>query len=487
MGLKCSYELTGCDFALFRWTSPATLTTVSEQKSVRAAHAPKGIPMSHHSTRRDLLKSAAAISAGTWCGVTSWAAPSSANEKLNVAFVGVAGRGARNLAALGPLVNVAALCDVDSQRLTAASAEHPNATKWADFRTMLEQQSDIDAVSISTPDHTHACIAVSAMRAGKHVYCEKPLAHSVYEARLMAETAAKAGVVTQMGQQRHGDPRLRTAVEMIRAGIIGEVSEVHIWSGKNVNWSAGDRPANVDPVPDWLNWELWLGPSPRRPYVKDAYAHRNWRSWWNFGTGNLGDMGCHLFDCAYWALNLDFPTKITAEGPPVHPEGAPDGLTCRFEFPARGFRPDLPITWYDGTHSPPWETIEGVKVLPPQGTLFVGEKGKLLFPHNEPIELILDGKSVEFNAPKQTIPRVEGQNPNHAEWVNAIHGSGTALSNFAYSGRLTEVVQSGVVAYRAGQTLEWDGLNMKALNCDTTALVRPQFRKPWADVLSSRE
>ncbi len=440
--------------------------------------------MTHQPTRRGILKSAAALGAGVWLGTSSRAASTAANGKLNVAFVGVAGRGARNLAALAPLVNVAALCDVDSQRLTAAASEHSQASKWSDFREMLDQQSDLDAVSISTPDHLHACIAVSAMRLGKHVYCEKPLAHSVYEARLMAETAATAGVVTQMGQQRHGDPRLRTAVEMIQAGMIGQVSEVHIWSGKNVSWSAGDRPSQSDPVPEWLDWELWLGPSPHRPYVTDAYAHRNWRSWWDFGSGNLGDMGCHLFDCAYWALGLDFPTKIDAHGPPVHAESAPEGLTCRYEFPARGDRPAIPLTWYDGTHSPPWQTIEGVKVVPEQATLFMGEKGKLLFPHNEPIELILGGKSVSFTPPEQTIPRVDGENPNHAEWVNAIHGNSKSLSNFGYSGRLTEVVQAGVVAYRSGQPLQWDGPNMRARNfAEAAVLIHPQFRKLWAEGL----
>ncbi len=441
--------------------------------------------MTYQPTRRELIRTAAVIGAGAWCGTSLQGASKSANGKLNVAFIGVAGRGARNLDALAPLVNVAALCDVDSQRLAAAANDHRDATKWTNFLEMLDQQSDLDAVSISTPDHLHACIAVSAMRSGKHVYCEKPLAHSVFEARLMAETATKAGLVTQMGQQRHGDPQLRTAVEMIQAGMIGEVSEVHIWSGKGVNWTAGDRPTKSDPVPEWLDWELWLGPAPRRPYVVDAYAHRNWRSWWDFGSGNLGDMGCHLFDCAYWALGLDFPTKIVAQGPTVHAESAPEGMTCHYEFPANGDRRAIPLTWYDGTHSPPWKSIEGIKVLPEQGTLFVGEEGKLLFPHNEPIELIQGGKSIAFTPPEQTIPRVDNENPNHAEWVNAIGGDCTALSNFAYSGRLTEVVQAGVVAYRAGQPIEWDGPNMTARNnVDASAFIHPQFRAPWGEVLS---
>lgn len=440
--------------------------------------------MTRDLSRRNILKSAGAVGAGCWLGSPSQAAPLAANEQLNVAFVGVAGRGARNLAALSPLVNVAALCDVDSQRLDAAAAEHPDAKKWTDFREMLDQHPDLDAVSISTPDHTHATVAVSAMRAGKHVYCEKPLAHSVYEARLMSKVAAEMNVATQMGQQRHGDPRMRTAVEMVQSGMIGTVSEVHIWSGKNVNWTQGDRPAESHAVPEWLDWELWLGPSPRRPYVKDVYAHRNWRGWWDFGTGNLGDMGCHLFDCAYWSLGLEFPNKVRAEGPPVHAEGAPNGLTCHYEFPARGDRPPVKLTWYDGKHSPPWEAIAGVKKMPPQGTLFVGKKGKLLFPHNAPIELIVNDKSIEFTAPEQTIPRVAGKNPNHAEWVNAIRDGAKSLSDFAYAGRLTEVVQTGVVAYRTGESLDWDGANMKATNCDASQFVKPEFREGWAKVLS---
>lgn len=441
--------------------------------------------MTHQRTRRDFLKATAAAGIGAWSGSALQAASTSANEQLNVAFVGVAGRGARNLAALAPMVNVAALCDVDSQRLSAAAADYTNARTWGDFREMLDQQPDLDAVSISTPDHWHAAIAISAMRLGKHVYCEKPLAQSIYEARLMAKMAAETGVITQMGNQRHGEGRLRTAVEMIRAGMIGDVSEVHVWSGKSLSFSPGDRPTTVDPVPDWLNWDLWLGPAPHRPYHKDTYAHFNWRGWWDFGTGNLGDMGCHLFDCAYWALGLEFPSTIQAEGPPVHPDSSPNGLTCRYEFPSRGGRPPVTLTWYDGKHAPPWETIEGVKNLPDQGTLIIGKKGNLLFPHNEPIELIVKGRSISFTPPEQTLPRVAGENPNHAEWVNAIRGDAKTFSNFAYAGRLTEVVKAGVVTYRSGQPIDWDGPNMKATNCDAAdALIRPKFRKPWDEILS---
>tara|TARA_R110002049_G_scaffold4601_6_gene32863 strand:- start:43338 stop:44669 length:1332 start_codon:yes stop_codon:yes gene_type:complete len=440
-------------------------------------------------TRRRFLKSAAAgVVAGTGIAGSRWpaaAAPRSANEQLNVAFIGVAGRGVRNLDALSPMVNVAALCDVDRQRLAAASANHTSASTWTNFREMLSEQSDIDAVSISTPDHWHACIGIEAMRAGKHVYCEKPLARSIVEARRMAEVAAEEGVVTQMGNQRHADERLRTVVEMVKAGVIGDVDEVHIWSGKGRSFSPGDRPQGSDPVPEWLDWNLWLGPSPERPYVKDAYAHFDWRGWWDFGGGNLGDMGCHLFDCAYWALDLDFPSKITTDGPAPHPESTPAGLACHYEFPARGDKPPVSIMWYDGTKAPPWKTIAGVKNMPPQGTLLIGKKGKILFPHNEPVELIVDGKSIGFDPPAQTIPRVDAVNPNHAEWVHAIRGEAKSLSNFAYAGRLTEVVLAGTVAHRAGQSIDWDGPNMRATNCPAAdKFIKPTFRQPWAQTLS---
>ena len=440
--------------------------------------------MNNKTTRRDFVTKAATISTGVWAaGLSSTTRAASPNETLNVAVIGAEGRGAKNRDAVAKTENIVALCDVDSLRLGQASEKYPNAKTYVDFRKMLEQK-DIDAVVVATPDHTHAVCAIAAMQLGKHVYCEKPLAHSVYESRVMSETAAKQNVVTQMGNQSHATDRLRRVVEMTRAGVIGHVREVFVWSNKS--WSGGDRPTETHPVPKHLDWDLWLGPAPFRPYhdrsqgsKKATYAPFYWRGWWDFGTGNFGDMACHLFDAPYWALDLGYPTSVDAIGPPVHSEGSPPWVTVRYEFPARGDQPPVRLTWSDGVTGPPLASVDGVE-LPAQGSLMIGDKGKLLFPHTRgDIRLLPEERFADTTLPEPTLARPQDES-QHAEWIAGIKTGSKVFADFDYGAQLTEVIMAGVVAYRRGQALEWDGPNMKATNCpDADSLIRPEFRKGW--------
>ncbi|REJ70952.1 MAG: gfo/Idh/MocA family oxidoreductase [Planctomycetota bacterium] len=426
-------------------------------------------------TRRQFIQRASAVSVGAWiaAGTPVWSEARSANEKLDVGVIGAGGRGRSNLNAVGETENIVALCDVDSERLAQSAADYSTAATYSDYRAMLDEEK-LDAVIVSTPDHTHAPAAVAAMQSGRHVYCEKPLAHSVYEARRMAEVARETGVVTQMGNQSHATDRLRRVVEIVRSGQLGPVHEVICWSNKQ--FSGGDRPTESPPVPPTLDWNLWLGPAAERPYHPD-YLPFTWRGWWDFGSGNFGDMGCHIIDAPCWALELDYPTSILAAGPPPHVASSPTALVVRYEFPARGERPPVRLTWYDGSWAPPYEMIDDVE-LPAQGSLIMGEEGQLLFPHTK-------GDTVLF--PRQRFADLESPEPmfsrpahHHAEWIEACKGRGETLSNFEYGGRMTEFILAGVVAYRMGRVLEWDGPNMTATNCpEADALIKPPMRKGW--------
>ncbi len=431
------------------------------------------MPLAH--TRREFLKHSSSIGIGAWLAAASpvWAEDRSANEKLNVGVIGADGRGAANLAAVAETENIVALCDVDEARLEKAAEKHGAAAKYADFRRMLDAER-LDAVVVSTPDHTHAVAAVAAMQRGLAVYCEKPLAHSVYEARAMADAARQYGVVTQMGNQSHATDRLRKVVEIVRSGLLGPIHQVVCWSNKQ--FSGGDRPRETPPVPDTLDWDLWLGPAPERPY-HPTYVPHYWRGWWDFGSGNFGDMGCHIIDAPYWALELDYPATILAGGPPPHAESSPTSLVVRYQFPARGDQPPVMLTWYDGEWAPPYEMVDDVP-LPAQGSLIMGETGQLLFPHiSGAIRLFPQERFADVKLPDPTLPRPAHQ---YAEWIEACKGRGGALSDFAYGGRMTEMIMAGVVSYRVGKKLAWDGPNMRATNCpEADMLIRPTFRAGW--------
>lgn len=423
-------------------------------------------------TRRAFLKRTSAIGIGAWIA-TGGATAGSANDKLNVGFIGANGRGARNLAAVAETENVVALADVDQLRLAESADRHPAATCYADFRRMLDTEN-LDAVVVSTPDHTHAPAAIAAMQSGHHVYCEKPLAHSVYEARRMAEVAEETGAVTQMGNQSHATDRLRSVIEIVRSGALGPVHQVICWSNKQ--FSGGDRPTERPSVPESLNWDLWLGPAPERPY-HPSYVPFYWRGWWDFGSGNFGDMGCHIIDAPYWALDLEYPTSILAAGPPPHAESSPGAMVVRYEFPERQGEPPVSLTWYDGEWAPPYEQIDDAP-LPNQGSIIFGEHGQLLFPHvRGDIGLFPRERFAGFELPEPMLPRPEH---HHAEWIAACKGQGEPQSNFAYGGRLTEVILAGVVAYRLGKRLDWDGPAMRATNApEAEFLIRPEMRPGW--------
>jgi predicted dehydrogenase len=396
----------------------------------------------------------------------------SPNEKLNVAVIGIAGRGAGNLEGVSG-ENVVALCDIDENNLQAAAKSFPKAQLHVDFRKMLqEMDKQIDAVVVSTPDHTHAPASAMAMTMGKHCYCEKPLTHSVWEAREIEKLAAAQKVATQMGTQIHATDNYRRVVELVEAGAIGPVEEVHVWCGKG--WGGGTRPTDTPPVPANLHWDLWLGPAPERPY-HPCYVPANWRRWWDFGNGTLGDMACHYMDLPFWALKLRHPTTIEAEGAPVDKETAPMALVVRYEFPARQNLPAVKLSWYDGTNRPP---ILAEQKLPEwgAGVLFVGKDGMLLADY-ERRQLYPEAKYAGYQPPQPTIPKSVG---HHQEWINACKTGSPTTCNFDYSGALSEAVLLGNVAYRAGGKLVWDAENLKATNCPAVdALIRRQYRPGW--------
>jgi predicted dehydrogenase len=429
--------------------------------------------MKSHWNRRQLLGQAAV--AGTAAALGRLPArpllAASPNEKLNIAYIGCGGRGADNLASLAG-ENVVALCDPDENRAAPTFQRFPKAPKFRDFRKMLaEMDKQIDAVVVSTPNHIHAPASVTAMRMGKHCYCEKPLTHSVYEARVAAQVAAEKKVATQMGTQIHASSNYRRALELVQSGAIGAVRECDVWTRDSEG--GGDRPKQTPPVPPTLDWDLWLGPAPFRPY-HPCYLPRQWHFWWDFGGGVLGNVGCHFMDLPSWALKLRHPSSIEAQGPPVHPETTPRMLAVRYEFPARGDLPPVRLTWYHGQMSPRVKTDK----VPAwdYGFLFIGEKGMLLADYNRRV-LLPEGKFAGFEPPKPTIPESTG---HWKEWVAACKTGSPTGCNFDCAGALTETMLLGNVAYRAGRKLQWDAANLKATNCpEADGLIRREYRKGW--------
>jgi predicted dehydrogenase len=420
----------------------------------------------------------------------------SPNEKLNIAGIGVGGMGRSNLKQCAA-ENIVALCDVDEDYAAKTFKEYPNAKVYRDYREMLEKQKDIDAIIIATPDHTHAVIAMAAMRAGKHVYVQKPLAYSVYEARKLTEAAREHKVVTQMGNQGHSGDGTRQVCEWIWAGVIGTVREVDAWTNRPV-WPQGievERPKETPPVPKGLDWDRWLGPAPQRPY-HPAYVPGNWRAWCDFGTGSLGDLGCHILDAAFWAMKLKYPASVEGcistywhdlwkKTEPRH-ETFPRSTIVRYQFPARGEMPALKLTWWDGGMMPARpDILEPDEELGDSdgGLVFRGDKGVLIcgcYGRNPRVfpETLRSGLE---SIPK-TIDRIPGGQGGHEkDWVRACKGGNPASSNFDYSGPLSETVLMGNLAVRfPNQQLNWDGENMKVKNCkDANAFVHRKYREGW--------
>jgi predicted dehydrogenase len=429
-------------------------------------------------TRRDFTKGALLVGAGVWVtGTEARAAGKSPNEKLNVGVIGVGGRGGANLDAVKG-ENVVALCDIDDGALNGAAAGFPSAAKYSDWRKLLDR-NDLDAVVVSTPDHHHAFATVRALRQGLHVYCEKPLTRTISEARAVAKAAREAKVATQMGTQGHSMDGSRRNVELLQSGVIGAVREVHAWTDRPI-WPQGiDRPTGSSVPPSSVHWDLWLGPAPERPFVEKVYHPFAWRGWWDFGTGALGDMACHILDVSYWSLKLDAPTSVEAQVSGISPESAPKWSIITWQFPQRGDLAPTKLVWYDGGKKPSAELFEGKKVED-NGTLFIGDKGKLYCPdaYCAATVLLPESQYAGFQGPAPYLPRTIG---HHQEWIQACKGGKPTGSHFEYAAGLTETVLLGNLAVRTGKHIEWDAKRMRAKDCpEADDIIRPEYRKGWS-------
>jgi predicted dehydrogenase len=488
--------------------------------------------MTRGNQRRDFLKQSALAGVGFWVAGGLRAADSrSPNERVNIASIGVGGKGSSDCDQAGNHGNIVAICDIDDNPLEEKAKKFPKARKYHDFRKMLEEMGkEIDAVTVSTPDHTHAPASIMAMRMGKHVYCQKPLTHTVAEARLMRETARQYKVCSQMGNQGTAENGLRRATEIIQGGVIGPIKEVHVWTNRPI-WPQGAEailkvgtarraalaalygkdPGHLSPpsVPKHVHWDLFLGPAPERPY-DPIYHPFSWRGWWDFGTGALGDMACHTANMAFMALKLGHPTTVIAESGEINPETYPTWAKIEFEFPSRGMMPPVKFTWYEGQTS-------GKRILPPDallarvlkpgeklsdsGSLLVGDKGILFSPNDygASYKLLPEKEFADYQGPHESLPRITNKEHKDIddnmkrEWVRAIKEGkpDLAMSNFDYAALLTETILLGNVAMRAGKPeevkkrqfrrLEWDGPNMKVTNApEAEQYIKPEPRKGWS-------
>lgn len=392
----------------------------------------------------------------------------SANEKLRFGCVGVMGKGASNLAPVHDAGGeIAVLCDIDASRLAQAAAKYPGAKQHADFRRVFDY--DLDAVIVSTPDFTHVFPVAEALRRGWHVYCEKPLTHSIHEARVIADLTKSSGAVTQMGTQIHAGTNYRRVVEIIQAGVIGAVKRVHVWQGGGVK--VGKRVAEAK-VPDGIAYDLWLGPAPYRPF-HESHFHFNWRYWWDFGGGQLADFWCHYSDLPFWALGLTYPTTIEAKGEKGHDgdNECPNFMQVDYQYPARGSQPPVHLTWYHGGRKPKGAEVYGLG----SAVLFEGETGRLLADYGTHKLFMDDGK--EARPVKPSIPDSIG---HHKEWVEAIKGNGTTTCPFSYGAMLTESAHLGNVSYRTGQKITWDATKAEAVDCPEAAkIIKRDYRAGW--------
>lgn len=437
--------------------------------------------------------------------------PISPSSKLNIGVVGANGKGASDTDHCAT-ENIVALCDVDSSRAAGQLKKYPGAKFYQDWRVMLEKEKNLDAVIVSTPDHMHALVAAEAMRMGKHIYCQKPLVQTVYEARLLRKLAKENGIITQMGNQGSAEDGLRRAVEVVQSGLIGQVREVHVWSNRPI-WPQGmDRPAGSDNVPDSLNWDSWLGPAQLRPYKHDVYNPFKWRGWQDFGTGALGDMACHTCNMPFRALKLGYPTEIEATSSGINLESYPLKSNIRFHFPERDGLAAVNLHWHDGGNPLPdnptkhdgknkpakeitAEIEDMMGEVPGSGCVLIGDKGKLFSPDDYGAKFFVrlndekelkNGKDHEgVKAVKQTIVRnaFKGDTDfrHHQEWIAACKGGPTPYSNFDIAAYLTEIILLGCVALRTGKKLEWDGPNMRATNApEAMQFVKRENRKGWA-------
>jgi predicted dehydrogenase len=428
------------------------------------------------------LQTSAAAGVGFWVAGGLQAQESkSPNEKIRFASIGIDGKGASDSEDASRSGDMVAICDIDDKKLDAAGKRFEDAKKYNDFRKMFDEMAgSIDAVTVSTPDHTHAAAALMAMRLGKHCFCQKPLTHSLHEARLMATVARKYNVATQMGNQGTADDSLRKAAAILRLGALGRIYECHVWTNRPI-WKQGIPRPEAVAVPAHVHWEEWLGPAPYRPFG-DGYHPFSWRGWWDFGTGALGDMACHTLNMPFMGLNLRDPISVQAETSGHNGDSYPEWSIIHFAFPSNDQRAALTLTWYDGKKKPAKEQLDG-KEPADSGCLVIGEKGKLYAPGDyaeNPIELLggIEEPNVEWT-----------KSPGHfQEWVRAIKGGEPAMSNFPdYSGGLTETVLLGNLAVWAapepglGKKIEWDAKNLVAKNApEVMNIVKPTFRSGYS-------
>jgi predicted dehydrogenase len=391
----------------------------------------------------------------------------SPNEKLNIAVVGVAARGEANLNGVAA-ENIVALCDIDEQRLSAAGSRFPNAKRVYDYREALETPN-LDALVCSTPDHMHAIIVAAALKKGLPVYCEKPLTHSVWEARQLRRLNAQAGVATQMGNQIHAGANYRRVVEIIRAGTIGPVQRVYVWTPSSVRSFPSVKL--TDP-PAYVHYDQWIGPAPFRRFSEDHF-HFNWRYWWDFGGGHLADFGCHYMDLPFWALQLGAPTSVAATGEKGHhgDNECPMQMRVEYKFPARGDMPPVHLTWLQGGWMP-----EGADVYKMQAAvLFEGPEGRLIADYGSHKLFMQEGKTA---APVK--PWIEDSVAgHHAEWLTAIRTNGSTSSHFEYGGNLTEAVLLGNVSYRSGKAIAWDTNAFKTDSPEADRFLKREYRAGW--------
>ena len=437
-------------------------------------------------------------------GGSGFTAPS---EKLNVAVIGAGSQGINDMRALLDCTDaqVVAVCDVAEKTTTRwenttgraealkivndyysgkiRTKDYAGCKEFVDFRQMLDKEKNIDAVLIATPDHNHATATMWAIKNKKHVYCEKPLTYSIFEARKITQAAKEAGIVTQMGNQGHSGEGIRLTVEWIRDGVIGDVREVHAWSNHQGRWpnTPAERPKDMPPIPNSINWLLWLGPRPKRPY-HSVYHPAYWRAWWDFGNSTIGDMACHNLDPAFWALDLGHPESVEASSSNFNDETAPVAAIYHYQFPARGKMPPVKVIWYTSGILPqkPEELEEDRQLTGGgNGILFIGDKGKIMCDGwGGTPQLIPYSKMKEYKQPEKTIPRIAGDHMQN--FVDSCKQGTKACSDFSYSGPMTEVVLLGNVALRTGKKIYWDGVNMKATNApEAERFIHPTYHNGW--------
>jgi len=450
--------------------------------------------MRSNENRRNFMKLTAAAGAGFWATAGVQAQETkSPNEKINFASIGIGGKGSSDSNDAGRAGNMVAIVDIDKERLEQAGVRFPDAKSYTDYREMLTEMGDkVDAVTVSTPDHSHAPASAMAMKMGKHCFTQKPLTHSIWEARRLGEIAKENKVVTQMGNQGTAERGVRRAAEIIQGGGIGNVNEVHVWTNRPV-WPQGVAKPKTQPVPEHLDWEMFIGPAPYREYA-DAYHPFKWRGWWDFGTGALGDMACHTFNMAFMALNLRDPISVEAESSGHNGQTYPKWSVIKFEFPELNGRAPVTMYWYDGGKLPPPELTKDLPLsngkLSSSGSLLIGDAGKIYSPNDygAKFSLLPEEKFKDYEGPEESIPRSPG---HFKEFVDGIKGGPEPMSNFPnYAGPLSETILLGNLSVWTtgesgkGKVIEWDAKNLEAKNAPEVAeIIKPKYREGWADLI----